>query len=540
MIKRFIRSEISFWTILTLLSLAGGSLVYYTTAVAPWAFSDSTVYIAAGVNWIKGNGMGFTLPDGNFAHLVHFPPGYPVLLGLTSLLIPSPVDAARWINIISFILLIFLGAWLLWKITRSRLLPLLYGLIMIFSPFLLYVFSGVMSEPPAILAGTLALLLLVLYVKTNRVSLLVLAGLLSAGAVFIRYQQASVLLAGGVFLFFLSGKGWWSRTRDSLLYTALSAGPFGLWYLVDTLIRGGSGARMFGLRGEFSTITSEFFTRVYETTKYWFPWRSNLLPGVDAALVRLVLITLFVAFVAAGIALARRRLQNSVDSVSTKSLVIISIIYILADLVFLWAAMLFANPPPDIDPRMLSPLIPILFILILGIEYLSAETFRHHWWTAAVLLATAGLFILVFFPQAKKYASIKHGYGDGYTSLTFSGSPFIARLQQLAEEHSLVSNSSALVQFFTLKVPYRTFGGLNDPAIAKTIMFGDNETDAQQAFREDCAALVIFDPDKAANLDTESVLYYPPEVYHVVNGLVEIFSDPLGKIYVYPGCEGRY
>ena len=120
-----------------LISLAGGYLVYYNTNLGPWAFSDSTVYIAAGINWVKGGGMGFTQADGDFARLTHYPPGYPVLIGLTSLVTASPLEAARWINIVCFSLLIFLGGWLIWRITASRLFAILFGVLILTSPFLL-------------------------------------------------------------------------------------------------------------------------------------------------------------------------------------------------------------------------------------------------------------------------------------------------------------------------------------------------------------------------------------------------------------------
>jgi len=135
MLKRIFHFPMLFWVVLTLLALAGGYVIFYATAFGPWAFSDSTVYIASGINWIKGNGMGFYQADGQFAALTHFPPGYPVLIGLTSLLFPDPITAIRWINILSFSLLTFLGGLLLYKITLSRLLPLLYGVLLIFSPF---------------------------------------------------------------------------------------------------------------------------------------------------------------------------------------------------------------------------------------------------------------------------------------------------------------------------------------------------------------------------------------------------------------------
>jgi len=540
MTKRINFSVVLFWTFLVLVSLAGGYLVYYATNIGPWAFSDSTVYITAGINWVNGGGMGFTQVNGDFARLTHFPPGYPVLIGMTSLLVASPVDAARWINIISFTLLIFLGGWLIWRITASRLFPILYGAMILFSPFLLTPFSGVMSESSAILTGTLALLLLVLYTKTDRLTHLVLAGILSAAAVFIRYQQVAVIIAGCLFLLFASYKRWLPRIKYLALYAIFSVGPFGAWLLVDSLSAETSGVREIGLRGDPGLITQEFLARTYETVKFWFPWRSNLIPGVDAGLVRYLISGLFAMLIVLALFGFIKKRVGAFGGAPLTLLVLISATYIIVDLVFLWAAMLVSSPSPDINNRMLSPILPMLFILILGLEYLAARVFSHRLWTKAIMIMTCLLFILVFRPQAKDYVVTMHGYGEGFTSLTFTGSPFVAQIQTLANEHSIITNSHALALFFTLKEPYRTFESVNDPYLVSTVTYGDQDSAAQQVFREGCGALVIFDQNTADRFDSQSKLYFPADAYHVTDELVVIYEDSLGLIYVYPGCEQQY
>lgn len=539
MLKRLLQGNILFWTTLALLAFAGGYVIFYSTAVAPWAFSDSTVYIAAGINWIKGNGMGFVQPDGLFASLVHFPPGYPVLIGLTSLLLPDPITAIRWINIISFILLIFLGGLLLYKITNSKVLPLLYGILLVFSPFLVMPFSGAMSEAPAILAGTLALLLLVRYRQTNRMIILVVAGLLAAAAVFIRYQQAAILLAGGIFLLILSHQNWKTRLKDTLWYAFFSAGPFVLWLALRAIPGSANAPRKLGLRGSVADILQTFLSNTYNTVKYWFPWRTGLFPAVDASTMRFILVALFVFL----LVFAAWRWHKSGKRFNFTSpvlqLLLVCALYILADLLFLWAAMLIASPPPDVDNRMLSPLLPVLFILLLVSVYLAGKPFNRRWPYTLALIAVTLLFCITFAKQERKYLVNMHYAGEGFTSITFKNSPLVEKIRELDQEAPLITNSPALVQFFTLREPYRTFEGSQDPAIGLTIRYGDTDTPRQKIFREECAVLVIFDPDLAFRYNPESALYFPPGARGVTKGLDEVFSDKLGNIYLYPGCEGR-
>ena len=537
MLKRFFQSSVLFWIALTLLSLAGGYVLFYSTAVAPWAFSDSTVYIAAGINWIKGNGMGFFQADGLFAPLMHFPPGYPVLIGLTSLLVPDPITAIRWINILCFILLIFLGGLLLYKITQSKLLPLLYSILLIFSPFLIMPFSGAMSEAPAILTGTLALLLLVRYRQTNRKAILLAAGLLAAAAVFIRYQQAAILLAGGIFLLFLSRHNWKTCLKETLWYALYSAGPFALWLALKVISGSGNEPRELGLRGSIAEISQTFLANTYYTVKYWFPWRTGLFPAVDASIMRVILVALFVFLLTLGSWRWRKSGKQINLTSPVLQLLLVCALYIAADLFFLWAAMLIASPPPDVDNRMLSPLLPILFILLLCSIDLAGKPFDRKWPFSVAMIAVTLLFCITFTRQERKYLVNMHYAGEGFTSITFKDSPLVYKIREVNLKRKIITNSPALVQFFTLKEPYRAFEEPQDPAIVLTDRYGNADTAQQKVFREECAALVIFDPDLTYRYNPESALYFPPDARIVTNGLEEIFVDKLGKIYLYPGCK---
>ena len=111
------------------------------------------------------------------------------------------------------------------------------------------------------------------------------------------------------------------------------------------------------------------------------------------------------------------------------------------------------------------------------------------------------------------------------------------RLREVNLHKKIVTNSPALIQFFTLNAPYRTFDGRLDPAIGSTTRYGDFNTPPQKVFREECAALVIFYPKLVYLYNPEASLYFPPEAYGVTTGLTEVFSDSLGKIFLYPGCQ---
>ena len=249
-----------------------------------------------------------------------------------------------------------------------------------------------------------------------------------------------------------------------------------------------------------------------------------------------MLVVLFLLLVVIGIWRWRKTGQWKPFNSPIFQLILLCVVYVVADLLFLWAAMLFANPPPDVNNRMLSPLLPILFILLLTVIELAGKPFKHRLPYALIMVAATFLFCITFSSQERTYLVDMHYGGEGFTSTTFKDSALVQRIREEDGRRKLITNSPALVQFFTLKEPYRTFEGLNDPAIKSQLLYGDNDTLQQGVFREECAALVVFEPDRAYRFDPESALYYPPEAYGATVGLTEIFSDQLGNIYLYPGC----
>ena len=141
-----------------------------------------------------------------------------------------------------------------------------------------------------------------------------------------------------------------------------------------------------------------------------------MFPAIDASTMRFILIALFISLLALGVWRWVKSGKPVGFSSSTGQLLLICALYIVADLVFLWVAMLFANPPPDVDNRMLSPLLPILFIFLLGLIVFSGEPFNRRWPFAIVMIAVTFLFCITFAKQEKKYVVNMHFKGAGFTS----------------------------------------------------------------------------------------------------------------------------
>ena len=538
--KKLSFSTFLFWFLLLLFSFSGGAYIYYCTAIGPWAFSDSAIYVVSSINWSEGAGLGYQSISGAFIPLQHYPPGYSILLGLGNLLFDSPITSARWIDITSFTLLIFFGSLLIWKSTRSRLFALCYAFVILFSYYLVIQFTGVMSEPAAILCGSVSLLLLGFHVRNDKKWVLAVAGFLAACAVLIRYQQFGVPITGAVFLFFFSKQSWKKRFSDTLIYGLFAAIPVLIWFITSYLGQHSLGAREFELQGSFLQITQQYISNVFNAVKYWFPYRSNLLPHMDASLVRVLLLALFAVIAVIGIVKGLRNEAKPFCNSPQVQLVLISTLFIAIEILFLWLALFISSPPPAINSRMLSSLIPMLIVMVFGIEAIFINTSKKPTIASFIMLFSSFLFFIDFYPQIREHAILMHGYGEGLTSIPYSKSELIVRLESLPEDRPIISNSPASVIFYTYREPFQTFSVDNDPWLSKTIQFGDQNSNAQTAFREDCGALVIFDPVIVNKIDLDAGLHFPSSAYQMTDGLTLLFEDSLGKIFVYPGCEIFY
>ena len=102
-----------------ILGVLGGYAVFYGTQWGPWAYSDSTAYIDAARNLIGGVGFGHLTPSGRFEYVGGHPPLYQLTLAMAGAIGFDIIDAARWINIMLFGLLILIVGLSIYRISRS-------------------------------------------------------------------------------------------------------------------------------------------------------------------------------------------------------------------------------------------------------------------------------------------------------------------------------------------------------------------------------------------------------------------------------------
>jgi len=226
--------------LIILLLLAGAAffLIRYVTATGMVITGDSVRYIMGAENMIAGNGYSRLDGYGDPKPIVGFPPGYPASISLLLLLGTNALTAVRVINVFLFCANVFLTGWLIWRSSGKLLLAVLGSTSMLGFPVMLMQHRYAMSEPGFILLSLIAFLLLSEYLQRNRISILLVLGLVLGVAPLYRYVALSMLPVVLLLLWLFSTEAWKKRLAHSLVLAAEGLLPTFLWFRRNAALTG--------------------------------------------------------------------------------------------------------------------------------------------------------------------------------------------------------------------------------------------------------------------------------------------------------------
>lgn len=200
-------------------------ILLQATTYGPGVSPDSTKYLSA-ANYLLSTG-GFMTFAGPY---VSWPPLYPTLLAVSSILHIDPLLFATILNALSIALAILITSIVMFPVFEHKTIAFLALVTVSFSPPLLYVGSFVWSEAPFILFVLAATSTLSVYAtRTGRV-LLITAAAFCALATLTRLTGV-VILPVGVATIFLSACSWRDRLLDSAIFGSIGSIPLAAWLL---------------------------------------------------------------------------------------------------------------------------------------------------------------------------------------------------------------------------------------------------------------------------------------------------------------------
>ncbi|MFZ6026479.1 MAG: phospholipid carrier-dependent glycosyltransferase [Chloroflexota bacterium] len=520
------------------LGLAGSVLILYATAWGPVIFSDSVGYLAVARNMLAGKGVGVYEASGGFSLMVIHPPFYPLVLAFFGMAGIDAVVATRWLQALFFGLLVFLFGLGLLRLASSRLLALAGALAFLLSPLLLYLFTLAMTEPLFIFLSVLAALGLLRALKQERQAWLVVAAVCVALALMTRYVGMAWVAAGALWVLLFWPGGWQRRLVSLAWYGCVSVLPFVLWqgwlmFFADAPARTRTGVPLGQSLAEFRLAVVDIFWA-------WLPFSAQL-PQVHYRIKLLVLLLLAgvgIGFVlAAAWRLAKRTAGGGWCAMQQEPFLRASALLWFALLSYLGVAAAgyaFSDPTPDLNERTLAMAVPIGMALAFVACAAVYRAWPAHAWKHGFPLLFAAVVIASGMPQSLQLLGDYHREGYGYLGQRWRLSATRLAAAELPADVPLISNEYSALGFWLGRPVYPIHEVVALQPQALDARFGDDGSDdAQQVFRRQGAALVLFDNIRW-QLDA---LYFEqtPERLDAMIRDLDVYGDYAdGAIYFYP------
>lgn len=520
---------------LGLFLIAGGSAWYLSVcmALAPWGFSDSAMYFSSARNLANGVGLGMVSADGVYTPLQIFAPFYPIVLSLFAHFNLDLIQVNVVLNILFFAILVMACGWLFYRISESWLLSLCFSLLIAATPVLARDYTSLMSEPLAIVLGIPGFLLLLLAIKSKSVWRLVLSALLIGLSFFTRYAFVAFPIAGVLAVFFLSRSTWKKRIADTMLFAVVSLLPMGSWVIRQVLEQTSIGARKYVFDGSALERTQKFVSSFYDVIKYWFPYRSNMIPGISAEVFVPILLSVFILIVAGGLIFSAILRKTHERQYGVWLLLLGFIFLAVAYCGFLLITVIISSQLISIDGRMLSPL-PIMIYGILMAASLSLALKIH----PKFLLPIAGLlvtlcFVVFNYMDLETYLINVSTYPDGYASPEWKGKPIFDEAKKISPETPVISNSPNILLFYTNQSAYSLSSELKSNPTSVTLADMDK---LNELMVEKCSVIIILNPHRSNAYEHKKNPVSAKDIELLSNIFTTVYDNKDGKVLMYKDC----
>ena len=227
------------WVALGAIALAGTILLFWFTRRGIGLWEDTFDYVTSALNLARTGQLGRVDGLGEFRPLTHFPPGYPMALGLLSLLGVDIYVAARWLSCVMFGATVGLVGATTLLMTESVIGGLLAAALVLTSEVIIGVHLWALSEPLYLFLSLLTLIVLSAYLRSPRRSVLLWAAASAGGlALLTRFVGVSLVLAAVVVLVAFPHAPLRRRLRDTATFSAVAFLPIGAFLLRNLSVSG--------------------------------------------------------------------------------------------------------------------------------------------------------------------------------------------------------------------------------------------------------------------------------------------------------------
>ncbi len=398
---------------------------------------DSADYFSAAENLLAGNGLVVSGAGGVSRPFTLWPPLYPFLLALGGLAGLGLVETSRWLAALFFGCTVFMVGLAARWYAGSTIASVLSAALVLCSASLLHVFSWAQTDGLLIVLALIALLLVDRYRVSKRPSLLLSAALVCGIACLARYSGVALVLTGVIVLLW-PGRGWRRRLLYSGIFTVFSIAPLGVWLVRNACVTGSATTRNL----LFHPIPSWKWLTGLDTLASW-------LVTYQAHVAVKYLVGLGVLLVVAALVVLGQRTAAVRPSAEPGQTPLALSVFIPCYLVTVLASIAFLDAFIPLDNRLLSPLLPVLVILVVGLGRQVLQGSGGARTMRLGLPVLVGIWLVLWATQAVQWVGHRSKDGEWYTSTEWQKSETIAEVRSLPEEAEIYSNVPEAIYLIT-------------------------------------------------------------------------------------------
>jgi hypothetical protein len=421
-----------------LLGVAAAALsLRVTTPPGPGLDPDAMQYLGAAESLVEHGTLRIPAAEWDDADstsdLLHFPPGYPLLIAPGVAAGLGSAQSARLVQAAAAGFLLALAFWLVGDVAGVAG-GLLAALVLLVTPAMASDHVRILSEPPF-----LALLVATLMLMARLPEGALACGLASAAAGLVRYAGFSLSGAAALVALWRGGPGWRARMRAAALVALPGVLAQGAWSLRARL--GGGSVRTLALNAGLEEALREGWHTL-------LGWLAPMVPGSPAQLaVAAVVVVVAVALVARAVPKAPAFFASvGISALCFAGLVLVS--------------RAVADPGIPFDERMLSPLMVLASLAVAASAALVLP--RSGRGSRAVATLALVAWIGASAAASVRFVRMARDGGWGYAGTEWRSSALVRWLRTEGAGRTLFTNNLAGVWFFTHR-PSRGLPGSYDP-----------------------------------------------------------------------------
>jgi hypothetical protein len=390
----------------------------WATTLGPGVHEDSYSYMDT--TWALLHGYGF-LRDRK--PMMHFPPGYPVLLAAAYMVVGDLVQAARYLEVLLYCINIALVGIIGYVLSEKNVIVLMAApLGVMLSGELLVVFSTAASEGLFMASALGAFILLSMHAQNLRLHCVVCAGLCLGVASVTRYVGVTLLPAALAGVWFVGQSPRSQRVRECVLLSVLSLLPLVFWISRNLILEGTPTNRPL----VFHPVTlGELKAGVVNLVNFYLPIEVSPWLKLGA-----------LTSVGAILGLQLPRLQVGI---AAKTLLISILTFCLIYLAFVIASMSFFDAFTEFEFRILAPvaIFSMIFAFAVGLKLaVSAKRAGIRWLSGAFVVTI----LIANLPAYLRISADLHHNGYYYSHRKWSESESVAFVRSIPPNMAVYSN----------------------------------------------------------------------------------------------------